>query len=31
MMQAFAYHHLVPVNDMLVTVSGQARARFRRG
>jgi hypothetical protein len=27
-MQAFAYHHLVPANDMLVTVSGRARARF---
>jgi hypothetical protein len=28
MMQAFAYHHLVPANDMLITVSGKARARF---
>ena len=28
MMQAFAYHHLVPAQDMMVTVSGQARARF---
>lgn len=28
MMQAFAYHHLVPVNDMMVTVSGRAMARF---
>jgi hypothetical protein len=28
MMQAFAYHHLVPANDLLVTVSGKARARF---
>lgn len=28
MMQAFAYHHLVPAQDMLVTVSGNARARF---
>jgi hypothetical protein len=28
MMQAFAYHHLVPADDMLVTVSGRARARF---
>jgi hypothetical protein len=28
MMQAFAYHHLVPVNNLMVTVSGQARARF---
>jgi hypothetical protein len=27
-MQAFAYHHLVPANDMMVTVSGRARARF---
>ncbi|MFO0929345.1 MAG: PPC domain-containing protein [Gemmataceae bacterium] len=28
MMQAFAYHHLVPVHDMMVTVSGRAMARF---
>ena len=28
MMQAFIYHHLVPVNDLMVTVSGQARPRF---
>jgi hypothetical protein len=28
MMQAFAYHHLVPANHLLVTVSGGARARF---
>jgi hypothetical protein len=28
MMQAFAYHHLVPANDLMVTVSGNARARF---
>jgi hypothetical protein len=28
MMQAFAYHHLVPAHDMMVTVSGRARARF---
>src|SRR5262249_14996252 len=28
MMQAFAYHHLVPADDMIVTVSGRARARF---
>jgi hypothetical protein len=28
MMQAFAYHHLVPANDMMITVSGSARARF---
>ena len=28
MMQAFIYHHLVPANDLLVTVSGSARARF---
>jgi len=28
MLQAFAYHHLVPANDMMVTVSGRARARF---
>ncbi len=28
MMQAFAYHHLVPANDLMVTVSGRARARF---
>jgi hypothetical protein len=28
MMQAFAYHHLVPANDMIVTVSGRARPRF---
>jgi hypothetical protein len=27
-MQAFAYHHLVPANDMMVIVSGRARARF---
>lgn len=27
-MQAFAYHHLVPVDDLLVTVSTDARARF---
>jgi hypothetical protein len=28
MMQAFAYHHLVPVEHLLVTVSKDARARF---
>jgi hypothetical protein len=28
MMQAFAYHHLVPANHLLVTVSKGARARF---
>jgi hypothetical protein len=28
MMQAFIYHHLVPAEDLMVTVSGQARARF---
>jgi hypothetical protein len=28
MMQAFAYHHLVPANHLLVTVSNEARARF---
>jgi hypothetical protein len=28
MTQAFIYHHLVPVKDLMVTVSGQARARF---
>jgi hypothetical protein len=28
MMQAFAYHHLVPANHLLVTVSKDARARF---
>jgi hypothetical protein len=28
MMQAFIYHHLVPANDLMVTVSGQARPRF---
>jgi hypothetical protein len=28
MMQAFIYHHLVPAHDLMVTVSGQARARF---
>jgi hypothetical protein len=28
MMQAFIYHHLVPAQDLMVTVSGQARARF---
>jgi hypothetical protein len=28
MMQAFIYHHLVPAKDLMVTVSGQARARF---
>jgi hypothetical protein len=28
MMQAFIYHHLVPANDLMVTVSGKARARF---
>lgn len=28
MMQAFAYHHLVPANHLLVTVSKEARARF---
>jgi hypothetical protein len=27
-MQAFAYHHLVPANDMMVVVSGRAQARF---
>jgi hypothetical protein len=28
MMQAFIYHHLVPAKDLMVTVSGKARARF---
>jgi hypothetical protein len=28
MTQAFAYHHLVPAKDLMVTVSGNARARF---
>jgi len=28
MMQAFAYHHLVPAKDLMVTISGTARARF---
>jgi hypothetical protein len=28
MMQAFAYHHLVPADHLLVTVSKDARARF---
>jgi hypothetical protein len=28
MMQAFIYHHLVPANELMVTVSGQARPRF---
>jgi hypothetical protein len=28
MMQAFAYHHLVPANHLLVTVDKGARARF---
>jgi hypothetical protein len=28
MTQAFIYRHLVPANDLMVTVSGQARARF---
>jgi hypothetical protein len=28
MMQAFIWHHLVPVNKLMVTVSGQARARY---
>ncbi len=28
MMQAFAYHHLVPAEDLMVTISGKARARF---
>lgn len=28
MMQAFAYHHLVPANEMMIIVSGKARARF---
>jgi hypothetical protein len=28
MVQAFAYHHLVPANHLLVTVSSGARARF---
>jgi hypothetical protein len=28
MLQAFAYHHLVPANNLMVTVSGQARSRF---
>lgn len=28
MMQAFAYHHLVPVNELIVAISGNARARF---
>lgn len=28
MTQAFAYHHLVPANELLLTVSGKARARF---
>ena len=28
MMQAFIYHHLVPATDLMVTVSGTARARF---
>jgi hypothetical protein len=28
MMQAFAYHHLVVVDDLMVIVSGTARARF---
>ncbi|MFO0875978.1 MAG: hypothetical protein U0840_01285 [Gemmataceae bacterium] len=28
MMQAFAYHHLVPANHLLVTVSAGARSRF---
>jgi hypothetical protein len=28
MMQAFAYHHLVPANELMVTISGKARARF---
>jgi hypothetical protein len=28
MMQAFAYHHLVPATDLTATVSGRARARF---
>jgi hypothetical protein len=28
MMQAFIYHHLVPAKDLMITVSGQARARF---
>ncbi|MCS7045510.1 MAG: hypothetical protein NZO58_04050 [Gemmataceae bacterium] len=27
-MQAFIYHHLVPAKELLVTVTGQARARF---
>ena len=30
MTQAFAYHHLVPAHDMMVTVSGRARAGSRR-
>jgi hypothetical protein len=28
MTQAYSYHHLVPANDLMVTVSGQARSRF---
>jgi hypothetical protein len=28
MTQAFAYHHLVPARDLMVTVDGKARARF---
>lgn len=28
MTQAFAYHHLVPAKDLMVTISGNARARF---
>lgn len=28
MMQAFAYHHLVPTQKLMVVISGNARARF---
>jgi hypothetical protein len=28
MMQVFAYHHLVPANELMVAISGKARVRF---